>query len=255
MVPYLLAMRVLILGGTSEARALAAELDSGGWDVMSSLAGRVARPRLPAGAVRIGGFGGVEGLAAYLESGNVAACVDATHPFAVMMSSHAVQACSLVGVPLIRFVRPGWGDSADATGWHWVTSFSQAREAAESLGDRPFVTTGRQTLAAFSAWSDREVLVRVVEPLDGGLPASWKVVLDRGPYEQRAEEELLSRHAIDVLLTKDSGGSYTRAKLDAARELGVPVVIVARPGIESGALQAPSVSDVVAWLQSLPASR
>lgn len=248
-------MRVLILGGTAEARALAAELDACGWDVVSSLAGRVSRPRLPVGEVRVGGFGGVEGLAAYMQSRSVAACVDATHPFAVTMSSHAVQACSLVGVPLMRFVRPGWGDSVDATGWHWVKSYSQAREAAESLGHRPFVTTGRQTLGAYAAWSDRDVLVRVVEPLDEGPPPSWTVVLDRGPYEQRAEEEILSRHGIDVLLTKDSGGTYTSAKLDAARKLGVPVVVVARPGIESGVLQTASVSDVVAWLQSLPAVR
>ena len=223
--------RVLLVGGTAEARALAQALVDADVEVVSSLAGRVSRPRLPAGEVRIGGFGGVEGLVAAIEEGGFTHVVDATHPFAATMTQHVVEATGRLGVPAVRLSRPGWSGRPDAAGWRWVSSHDEAREVAESLGDRPFLTTGRQTLPAYAAWSPRPVLVRVVEPPEQPLPAAWRVLLDRGPYERAGERDLMREHGVDVLLTKDSGGAYTSAKLDAAADLGVPVVVVARPPV------------------------
>jgi len=242
-------MRVLIFGGTAEARTLAGTLHDIGLDVVSSLAGRVSSPRLPEGPVRIGGFGGVAGLTDYLRRESVTACVDATHPFAVQMSSHAVQSSIATGIPLVRLMRPGWVEHRHARTWHWVDSYDRAVEQGRALGKRPFITTGRQTLAAFASWGDLAALVRVVEPLNDSVSPRWTVTCDRGPYQIAAETELMARHGVDVLVTKDSGGSYTAAKLDAAQELGVPVVIVTRP--IGGAIlnQVESVTETVAWLR------
>lgn len=239
---------MLVLGGTAEARALALELEARGADFLSSLAGRVSQPRLPVGQVRIGGFGGVDGLTGFLRESEVAAVVDATHPFAATMSAHAAQACAVTRTPLVRLARPGWGDHPDAGSWTWVDSHPQARAAAESLGRRPFLTTGRQTLTHYREWTDRDVLVRVVEPLDDPPPARWTTILDRGPYAVDGEASLLRQHRIDVLLTKDSGGSYTAAKLDAARTLGVPVVVVSRPEPVEGVAAVSSVGAVLSAL-------
>lgn len=242
-------MRVLILGGTAEARSLAGALHGIGHNFVSSLAGRVSRPRLPEGPVRIGGFGGVAGLSDYLRRESITACVDATHPFAAQMSSHAVQSCVANGIPLVRFMRPGWAVHRYAGTWHWVDSYERALEQGRALGERPFITTGRQTLAAFAPWADLAALVRVVEPLNESVSPRWTVICDRGPYQIPAETELMGTHGVDVLVTKDSGGSYTAAKLDAAQELGIPVVIVTRPTGCGAFNQVGSVSETVAWLR------
>lgn len=241
-------MKVLLLGGTAEARELALALDIAGVSFVSSLAGRVSRPRLPVGEVRIGGFGGVSGLLSYLRQQEVTDIVDATHPFATTMTEHACTATKLSGLRLIRYARPGWSARPDARGWRWAPTLDDVCRIAGSLGTVPFVTTGRQTLSAFRVWSDREVLVRVVEPVDEPLPPSWAVVHDRGPYDIGGEIELMRRHQIDVLVTKDSGGDYTSAKLDAAAWLGVPVVALSRP-LRSPDLQ--EVSSVDACLATL----
>ncbi len=212
------------------------------------MAGRVSQPRMPAGRIRIGGFGGAEGLADYLRADGVTHLVDATHPFAAGMRANAAHAAEASGVPLIRLARLGWAEHPDAGSWRWVASYDDAREAAASLGRRPFVTTGRQTLAHYASWTDRDVLVRVVELLDLAVPARWTVVLDRGPYRLAGELELLRAHGVDVLLTKDSGGAYTAAKLDAARELDVPVVVVARPPSLAGTTEVTTVDEVLALL-------
>lgn len=234
-------MRILVLGGTSEARALAAALVDRGVDVVSSLAGRVTRPRLPVGEVRIGGYGGVEGLRDYLREGALTHVVDATHPFATTMTAHAVAAGAAEGVPVIRLARPGWSEHPDASSWHWVEDYAQARTRVESLGRRPFVTTGRQTLGHFAAWRDHRVLVRVVEPPSDPLPPRWTTVVDRGPYAVEEERRLLAGHGVDVLVTKDSGGTYTAAKLTAAAHVAVPVVVVARPAAPAGLHETPTV--------------
>jgi len=221
---------VLVLGGTAEARELAAALeDRGDVHVVSSLAGRVARPRLPAGDVRVGGFGGTCGLTAWLTEHDVAAVVDATHPFAERIGSNAAAACPRAGVPLLRLARPGWTERPGDR-WHRVATLPQAAALVPTLGRRVFLTSGRQGLGAFARDEATWFLVRTVDPPDpADLPRHHELLLDRGPYTPQGEGALLDSRAIDVLVTKDSGGALTRAKLDAARDRGLPVIMVGRP--------------------------
>lgn len=241
--------RVLVLGGTAEARELAAALDRRGVAVVSSLAGRVRRPRLPVGDVRLGGFGGAEGLAEWLRGGSVAAVVDATHPFAERISASAAAACPAAGVPLLRLQRPGWRERP-GDDWHWVADLDEAAAAVRRLGRRILLTTGRQGLPAFAAVDDAWFLVRCVDPPDPPLPPHHELLLDRGPYTLAGERALIDSRRIDVVATKDSGGELTRAKLDAARERGLPVVIVRRPPRPS-VPEVPAVEDAAAWAARL----
>ena len=242
------AARVLILGGTAEARALAATLVDAGLDVVSSLAGRVADPALPAGSVRIGGFGGSAGLANYVRVNGFAVTVDATHPFATTISANAVAACALAGVPLLRLARPGWVDHSDAPSWQWVDSYAQAA-AVPGAGSRVFLTTGRTTLASFHVMTAAYVLVRLVEPINEPLPGQWRVIESRGPYSPESELALLSEHRIDLLITKDSGGPMTAPKLSAAAAVGARVVVVRRPTSgPGGPSEVSAVSEAAAWV-------
>ncbi|MDO9379442.1 MAG: cobalt-precorrin-6A reductase [Nocardioidaceae bacterium] len=241
-------MTVLLLGGTGEARALAAALVAADVDVVSSLAGRVARPALPEGRTRVGGFGGVDGLVAWLRQHRVDAVVDATHPFAATISANAVAACSAAGVPLLRLARPGWGSRPDAATWRWVDDTGEAATVAADLGGGVLLTTGRQGLEAFvPALRDASVVARVVDPPEVALPPSWTVLQDRGPYTLEGETELLRTRGVRVLVTKDSGGALTSAKLDAAAALGVAVVVVRRPD-RSGAPSVATVHEAVTWV-------
>ncbi|HWD02831.1 MAG TPA: cobalt-precorrin-6A reductase [Amycolatopsis sp.] len=238
-------MTVLVLGGTAEARTLAAELHARGVAVVSSLAGRVARPRLPEGEVRVGGFGGVEGLAAWLRDHDVRAVVDATHPFAERIGANAFAATEQTGIPLLRLARGGWQEQ-DGDRWHWAGDLAEAAALLPGLGTRVFLTSGRQGLAAFAGLDSLWFLIRCVDPPEPPLPACHEVLLSRGPYEVDGERALLAEHSIDVLVTKDSGGAMTAAKLTAARELGLPVVVVRRPPRPVTA-QAADVTEALEW--------
>jgi precorrin-6A/cobalt-precorrin-6A reductase len=235
---------VLILGGTAEARALAAALVDRGVRVVSSLAGRVRDPALPAGEVRIGGFGGADGLAAWLTAHHVAAVVDATHPFAATMTAHAVTACAAADVPLLVLHRPGW---TPQPGWTWADTIADAAALLPTLGGRAFLTTGRTSLAAF-AGLDLDFLVRCVDPPDGPLPRRVRVLLSRGPFTVAGERALLREHDIDVLVTKDSGGALTSAKLTAAHAEGARVLVVRRPPLPAGVDAVATVEAAVARL-------
>ncbi|GAA5036095.1 cobalt-precorrin-6A reductase [Terrabacter aeriphilus] len=246
-------MRVLVLGGTGEARALAARLVAGGAEVVTSLAGRVSAPALPVGGLRVGGFGGVDGLARHLDEEGYDVVVDATHPFAATITGNAVAACARAGTPVLRLHRPGWSEHALAGGFTWVDDVAAARGAAERLGSRPFLTTGRQQLETFATWHDRYVLARVVDPPGWAVPASWEVLQARGPYPYAAEHALLADRRIDVLVTKDSGGALTEAKLAAAHDLGVPVVVVRRPPLPPGVRVVTTVDAAVRAVQAVRA--
>lgn len=242
-------MTILILGGTAEARELAAALVADGLDVISSLAGRVRSPSLPPGRVRIGGYGGADGLAEYLRRQQVSAVVDATHPFAVAISANALQAANRTATPLVRLERPGWRGHPRSGSWTWVRDGAAARAAAEATC-RPFLTTGRQSLPDFRPWANRDVLVRLVDPPTAPLPQRWILIMSRGPYSYAGERQILTEHGIDVLITKDSGGAHTVAKLEAADDLGIPVVIIARPQRSPQVHHLETVDEALAWCRS-----
>ena len=238
--------RVLVLGGTSEARALAARLHPQA-DIVSSLAGRVPDPALPVGPVRIGGFGGAAGLARWMADNDIGAVVDATHPFAATITANAAAACRETGVPHLVLARPAWSPGAAIV----VDSDVQAARVVADRGfSRVFLTTGRSGAAAFvdvDAW----FLIRAVTPPDDhDLPRRHDLLLSRGPYRLDGERDLLATNRIDALVTKNSGGDMTHAKLDAARELGVAVVMVDRPALPVGVHAVPTVDEAVDWVSS-----
>jgi precorrin-6A/cobalt-precorrin-6A reductase len=239
-------MRVLLLGGTSEGRALAARLHQD-VDVVSSLAGRVPDPALPVGEVRIGGFGGVEGMRRWLVESKVDAVVDATHPYAATITANAAVVCRELGVPHLVLARPAW-PRGDAIG---VGSDAEAAKAvAAERYSRVFLTTGRSGTAAF-ADVDAWFLIRAVTaPEPDTLPRRHQLVLSRGPYHYDDELALLREHHIDALVTKNSGGQMTRPKLDAAAALGVAVVMVDRPPLPGGVRTVSTVDDAADWVRS-----
>jgi precorrin-6A/cobalt-precorrin-6A reductase len=244
--------RLLVLGGTSEAAALVRALATADrdLDVVTSLAGRTSTlPDLP-GTLRVGGFGGIDGLARYLEEAGVAAVVDATHPFAAQMPWHAEAACRAVGRPRLRLLRPAWTPSSDDR-WHAVPDLDAAADALRAIGARRvFLTTGRQELAPFARMTDVWFLVRSIEPpAPDELPAG-EVVLDRGPFAVDDERALMAGREIDVLVTKNSGAAATHAKLVAARHLGIPVVMVDRPPTPLVPI-ATTVDEAVAWVDGV----
>jgi precorrin-6A/cobalt-precorrin-6A reductase len=240
-------MPILLLGGTGEARVLAARLHPG-TDIISSLAGRVPDPALPAGPVRIGGFGGVAGLRQWLCDNDITAVVDATHPFAATMTAHAAQACAELTLAHLVLARPAW-DPGNA-----VVVGSDV-EAADTVAhhdySRVFLTTGRSGVGPF-ADSDAWFLIRVVTPPDSTLlPRHHEVLLSRGPYAYDDEYTLMRHNRIDVLVTKNSGGELTAAKLDAARDLGVAVVMIQRPPLPADVRSVSTVDEAVDWVRRL----
>ncbi len=249
-----MTVRVLLLGGTTEARHLAAALvGDPRVHVVSSLAGRVCAPRLPEGEVRVGGFGGVEGLVSWVRAERIDAVVDATHAFAQQITSVAKQACSEAGLPLLVLRRPEWL-SGPGDDWRPVRSLPDAAALLPELGERVLLTTGRQGVAAFAALDRLWFLVRSVDPPAPPVPARTQVLLARGPFTVPGELALLREHRIDVLVTKNSGGAMTSAKLDAARRLGLPVVMVSRPP-EPDIPRVTTAAEARRWVQALVRQR
>lgn len=246
-----MARRVLILGGTEEARALAAALvERAIADPVTALAGRTAEPAAVAGEVRVGGFGGPQGLAGHLRDGGYAALVDATHPFARQISAHAVEAARLAGVPRLTLVRPGWQPGG---GDRWIPVDDE--DAAASVlaglglpdGATVFLALGRQRVAAFARVPGLRFVLRTVDPVEPPWPGC-RVVTGRGPFDGAAELELLRREGVAAVVCRDSGGSSGRAKLDAARALGLPVLMIRRPPPPEQPV-AEGVEDAVAWVR------
>ena len=243
--------RLLILGGTAEGRALAeaAEARFGSTlTVTSALAGRTRTPVLPAGEVRIGGFGGTEGLAAYLRDEGIGLLIDATHPFATQISVQARDAAAQAGTERLVFVRPPWRPEAGDR-WIEVATVEDAVAAIPAGARRVFLTVGVRSLAPFAARPDLRFLVRLVDAPAEPIPlAQHQLICARGPFAEDDERALLAEHGIDCLVTRASGGNATAAKLAAARALGLPVVMVRRPPPPPGD-HAASLNDALAWIQ------
>ena len=243
--------RLLILGGTAEAAELARRCvaeHGARLDVISSLAGATEAPVHPPGRVRIGGFGGVDGLRRFLAEQSIAAVIDATHPFAARMQANAAAACIQAGVPRCRLLRPPWQRRPDD---HWieVDDLDAAATALGSLGRRVFLALGARDLAAFARLDDRWFLVRAVSAPDPPPPlVSCRLVQARGPFALADEHRLLVEHRIDALVSRQSGGDGARAKIDAARELGLPVVMIRRPAPPVPPIAA-SVDEALEWLR------
>ncbi|KAF0963428.1 cobalt-precorrin-6A reductase [Rhodococcus sp. T7] len=243
--------RILILGGTGEARALAEALaDVPGVEAVSSLAGRVRDPRLPVGDVRIGGFGGADGLTEWLCLHPVDAIVDATHPFAAQITSNAADAAHRCGIPLMVLRRPEWSPRPGEH-WHGAADLADAAELLPGLGTRVFLTIGRQGVDTFADLHALWFLIRAIDPPDVAMPPQSTLLLARGPFAVADETALMREHRIDVLVTKNSGGGQTDAKLDAARALGVPVLMIRRPPLPAATATVDDVAGAVAWIGAL----
>jgi len=242
---------LLILGGTADALRIAAQahnLSKGRFRVMSSQAGRVKTPKMPVGELRIGGFGGVEGLKAYMSANQVFAVIDATHPFAMGMSAHACCACDSLEIPRVQICRPEWPRHSDDQ-WIEVDTVADAAKRLPAVGRRAFLTVGVGELEAFRNLQDVWCLVRVVdEPAEPLLLGAHTTLAARGPFVEADELRLLQTYGVDVVVTKHAGGDATYGKLAAARALGIPVLMVRRPPAEAGDIALPN--EALEWLQS-----
>lgn len=248
-------MHVLILGGTRDAMNLAElVLNHPQLRATYSLAGRTRRP-LPSGLpTRRGGFGGITGLTHWLQQEAVDAVVDATHPFAAQMSSNALTACREAQVPLVRLDREPWSPVA---GDHWLNvadlpAAAQRLEQVTKPGQRVLLTTGGTSLEHFTGLNQLHFVVRCVDPPQPPPAfASYSLIIDRGPFNQASEVQLLAEQHIDILVSKNSGGPAAAPKLAAARAAGLPVIMVGRPEATSAAQALYSPSAVVEWLEAL----
>lgn len=240
--------RLLILGGTGEAAALAEAADAAFPDltVISSLAGRTLAPRQLPGRVRMGGFGGSEGIAAYLRDERVDLVIDATHPFAATISAHAAAGCAATGTPRLLLLRPPW-QPQPGDRWCEVADIAEAARLVAQTARRAFLTVGPGDLAAFTGVTRVFFLVRLIQPPGEPLPfADHGLVVARPPFSLEAERTLFARYRIDTLVTKQSGGG-SEAKLAAAREVGAKVVMIRRPEKPAGE-RVSTVAEAMTWL-------
>lgn len=239
----------MILGGTAEAAVLAARaLGAHGarLDVVSSLAGATPAPALPPGIVRSGGFGGAEGLARYLSAERIDFLIDATHPFAAVMQLSAAAAAAETGVKRCRLLRPAWRCRA-GDNWTEVPDAAAAARALADMGRRVFLALGGRDLPAFSGLSDHWFLLRAITPPPAKLPANWEFLPARGPFAAADELALFRERRIDAVVSRQSGGDGAYGKIEAARQLGLPVVMIQRPPPPPGPLAA-TVDAALDWL-------
>lgn len=239
--------RVLLLGGTTEAGEIARALADRGIDAVYSYAGRTAQPLAQPLPTRIGGFGGVAGLQAYLQDQRISHVIDATHPFASQMSLHAVAACAACDLPLIGYERAPW-QAGPEDRWIHVPDLAGAVAALPGAPARVFLAIGKQGLAAFADRPDHHYLLRLVDPPEAALPLpDCAVELARGPFTLAGDLALLRQHRIGLIVAKNAGGRGAEAKLGAARALGLPVILIDRPQLDGRAV-AGSVAEVMGWL-------
>ncbi|MDP3959550.1 MAG: cobalt-precorrin-6A reductase [Pseudorhodobacter sp.] len=238
--------RVLLLGGTTEASALARALAEGGIDAVFSYAGRTAQPVAQPLPTRVGGFGGVAGLQAWLRVERITHLIDATHPFAAQMSTHAVHACAATGVALLAYQRPPW-QAGPGDDWHMVPGLAAAVAALPDTPARIFLAIGKQHLAEFAAKPQHHYLLRLVDPVASLPLPDAEAVIARGPFTLAGDLALLKTHAISQIVARNAGGVGARAKLDAARALRLPVILIDRPAVPARSV-AGSIAEVLEWL-------
>lgn len=245
-----MVQRVLILGGTGDAAGLARQaVTIPNLTIISSLAGRTESPVVPDGSVRVGGFGGVEGLVNYLQQEQIDALIDATHPFAAQISWNAATAAQQVGIPFLMLVRSAWKPVAGDR-WIETTNHTAAAAILPDLAQRIFLTIGRQELAAFAHLTHQWFLMRMIDPPQPGSPIPpGALLLERGPFSLEHEHKLLQQYQIEAIVSKNSGGAATYAKIQAAREMGLPVVMIQRPLMPAG-MVVRTVDQAVKWLES-----
>ncbi|TFV41652.1 cobalt-precorrin-6A reductase [Bradyrhizobium frederickii] len=239
-------MRALILGGTADASLLAAEIARARLDAVYSYGGRTRTPADQPLPTRIGGFGGVSGLADYIGREGITHVIDATHPFAAEMSRHAVEACAETATPLIALERAPW---TRASGDNWI-DVADVNTAAAALTEAPasvFLAIGRQHIAPFATKPQHTYTLRFVDPPEAPLPFAADVIVSRGPFTLDSELEMMRRRGIAWIVARNSGGDGARAKIDAARRLGLPVIMISRPALPERR-RVESVTDVMQWL-------
>lgn len=239
-------MRALILGGTSDASLLAAEIARAGIDAVYSYGGRTRAPADQPLPTRIGGFGGVSGLADTIRREGITHVIDATHPFAAEMSRNAVEACAETGTPLIALERAPW-TRAPGDSWIEVGDVAAAAATLPEASANVFLAIGRQHIALFASRPQHTYTLRFVDPPEAALPFAADVIVSRGPFTLDGELEMMRRREIAWIVARNSGGDGARAKIDAARMLGLPVVMISRPQLPER-LRVESVAEVIQWL-------
>ncbi|HLP87946.1 MAG TPA: cobalt-precorrin-6A reductase [Nostocaceae cyanobacterium] len=240
-------LRVLILGGTGDAAKLVERVANiTGIQVISSLAGRTREPVAPVGNVRVGGFGGAAGLAEYLRTENINVLIDATHPFAAQISENAAEVAEMLGIPRLILSRPGW-ERQEGDDWLEVENHTEAAKVLENRGKRVFLTIGRQEIGAFAHLRKIWFLMRMIDPPTDDYIPNGEILCDRGPFTLENEKAILRQYEIDTIVSKNSGGAATYPKIIAARELGIPVIMVKRQPIPDGEVVA-DIDSAVKWL-------
>ncbi|KIN63028.1 Precorrin-6x reductase [Sulfitobacter noctilucicola] len=239
-------MRILLLGGTTEASRLADTIAAAGIDAVFSYAGRTNTPVAQPLPTRIGGFGGIDGLVRFLITERITHVIDATHPFAAGMTRNAFAACQSVNLPLIRFERPAWV-AGIADNWTMATAVEDIPALLPDMPTQVFLAIGKQQIGLFASKPQHHYLLRLVDHPAAPIALPDKtIVVARGPFDQQGDTELLKAHGITHVVAKNSGGTGAQAKLEAARALGLPVIMANRPDVPGRSLA--SIRDVMSWL-------